>query len=228
MRDDCINTHENDLEKIKKYRSKQLIDNLMTNLYSYYKHDILKLSILAGNISLFIEEMDSNEYPVLSDYCKNIFKKRFSLILKHNKQEYTYTPHDIIYTVRSISHHAGDIRKDKIKHLWDFMLGVKYDVILWQVFGQLTFYSEENNKHQYFERERQELNHHRLPPRDCIVLTIIYEILNILNNKSALSIGMDFPRDGQPIINKNTIQNLAKYYPNFEESYKKNFLFRSP
>ena len=213
-----IPTYSSDSKILTNYASYQLLDDLMSTFYSYYKHDILKLSRLSEQIARLIEQCRNiPKYQLLRSYCDGTFQERIILVLRYNNQVHTYTAHDVIYTVRSFIYHGGKTRKPRIDTLRKFFLGLQCDVILCITPSALTLYSSADLKLKSFERKESIINQHRIPIRDSIILRIFSEVITLLENKKISNIPVSCPPEGFVFkSDQSIVSNLQKYYEKFD------------
>ena len=213
-----IPTYSNDSRILVNYASYQLIDDLMSTFYSYYKHDILKLSRISGQISRLVEHgKDIPKLPLFRSYCDDTFKKRIILVLGYNNKDYRYTARDVIYTVRAFIYHGGKTRKRNIDILSKFFLGLQCDVILCITLNDLMLYSSTDLKLKSFEWEELDINHHKIPIRDSIILSIFNEAINLLDNKKISDIPVSYPPGGFVLkSDQDLVSNIQKYYKKFD------------
>ena len=98
VENECIPTYNNDHEILANYASVELFDDIISTFYSYYKHDILKLSRLSEQIARLIEHLrDIPEFKRLRRYSDDTFKERIILVLRYNNEVYKYTAHDRLW-----------------------------------------------------------------------------------------------------------------------------------
>ena len=215
-----IPTYSNDSRILANYASYQLFDDLISTFYSYYKHDILKLSKLSEQIARLIEHCrDMPKFQLLRSYCDDTFKERIILMLRYNSKVYKYTAHDVIYTVRSFIYHGGSTKTRRIDILRKFFLGLQCDVILCITFNNLMLYSNADLKMKSFEREELNINHHKIPIRDSIILSIFSEAINLFVNKKISDISVSCPPEGFVFkSDQSIVSNIQKYYKKFDPS----------
>ena len=193
---------------------------LYPHCYSYYKHDILKLSRLAEQVARLIEYLsDIIKHQSLCRYSDDSFKKRIILVLRYNSETYNYSTYDVIYTVRSFMYHGGKTRNDRIDILREFFLGLKCDVILYLTAHDLHLSSSADLRIKTFELQEGNINNHQIPMRDTIVLSIFIEVTKLLEDKKISDIPVSCPPEGFVFrCDRSLVSKLQDYYERLDPS----------
>ena len=220
VKKDCIPTYDGDKKILENYASHMLIDDTLSTCYSYYKHDLLKLSRLAEHIARLIEYLsDIIKHQSIRSYSDNTFKKRIILVLRYDKKTYNYCASDVIYTVRSFMYHGGETRSDRIDILKEFFLGLKCDVILYLTAHGLRLSSSADLQMKSFELDDGNINNHTLPIRDAIVLSIFYEVTQLLEGKKISDIPVSYSSEGFVFRSDlSLVSKLQDYYERLDPS----------
>ena len=218
VKKDCVSTYNSDKKILKNYTS-LLIDDVLSTFYSYYKHDILKLSRLAEQVARLIEHLSDIQYQSFRHYSDDIFRNRIILVLRYNNEIYTYSAYDAIYTVRSFMYHGGKAKNYRTDILRRFFLGLKCDVILYLTVYGLRLSSNACLQMQFFEMQEGNINGHRIPMRDTIVLSILIEVTKLLENKNISDISVSCPQEGFIFrSDRSLVSKLQNYYEKLDPS----------
>ena len=220
VKKDCIPTYNSDKKILENYASHMLIDDTLSTCYSYYKHDLLKLSRLAEQVARLIEYLsDTIKHPSLRRYSDDTFRNRIILVLRYNSEIYNYCAYDVIYTVRSFMYHGGKAKNDRIDILREFFLGLKCDVILYLTAHGLHLSSSAGLQMKSFEMDDGNINNHMLPIRDTIVLSILIEVIKLLENKNISDIPVSCPPEGFVFSSdRSLVSKLQDYYERLDPS----------
>ena len=220
VKKDCIPTYNSDKKILDNYSSLTLIDDVLSTCYSYYKHDLLKLSRLAEQVARLIEYLsDVPKYQSIRSYSEDTFKNRIILVLRYDNETHNYSARDVIYTVRSFMYHGGKAKKDRIDILREFFLGLKCDVFLYLTAYGLHLSSSSDLQIKPFELEEGNINNHMIPMRDTIVLSILIEVTNLLENKNISDIPVSYPPKGFVLrSDRGLVSKLQDYYEKLDPS----------